>query len=301
MSATLELRVSSWTRPSPLWPLLAMAAGLAWPPLAALAASALAPILIVVVMGAVLSLPALRGPGFALGALGVPAALGFAAPMIGGTAALLLGASATETGWVMLAATAPVGAGAIAAVRMLGRPGLATAYAVAASFLFTPLLVPAVARLAGDAALDPWVIGERLWLFAALPAIAALALRRLPVFQGEAVRADAALGSSLALTLLALARVDGVTPAIAADPAGALRLLALATLPSLAGIAAVLMLLRRGIVAELMIAGGFRNVALVWAAALPLLPPQGQLFMALTSLPIFVIPAVVSAVLAARR
>lgn len=295
MAAILRAGVLLRLRPTPLWPVWAMAAGLALPPLAGAAAAALAPILVVMVMGAVLSLPALRGPGFLLGALGLTAALGLAAPMIGGTAALLLGASAAETGWVMLAATAPAGAGAIAAVRMLRLPALATAHAVACSFLVTPLILPGVAWLAGDGALDPLVIAERLWLLAALPALLALWLRRLPALRTAPSREAAALASGLGLTLLALARVDGVTLAIAADPTAALRLLGLATLPSLAGIAAICMLLRHGHVAELLIAGGFRNVALVWAAAWPVLPPEGHLLMALTALPVFAAPALVAA------
>jgi hypothetical protein len=292
--ATPRMR-PGWLRPTPLWPVAAMAIGLALPPLAALAAEVLAPIVVVMVMGAVLSLPVLRGQGLWLGALGITAALGFAAPMIGGTAALLLGASPQEVGWVALAATAPVGAGAIAAVRMMGLPALATAHAVAASFLAAPFLIPPVAQLTGGASLDTWALAERLWLLAALPAAAGLLLRRVRPFASEAARRDAALASSLALTVLALARVDGVAAAAAADPLGALRLLGLATLPVLAGLAAVMMLLRPGLLAELAIAGGFRNIALVWVAAVPLLPPEGSLFLALTALPVFAVPAVVAA------
>lgn len=248
-----------------------------------------------------LCLPALRGPGIVLGMLGITAALGFASPMIGGTAALLLGASPEEAGWVLLACTAPVGAGAIAAVRMMRLPGLATAYAVAASFVLAPLLVPPVAGLAAGASLDATLLAERLWLISGLPALAALLLRRVPALAEEAARREAALCCALALALLALARVDGVAEAIAEDPSQVLWLLPLATLPSLAGIAAVLILVRQGVVAELMVAGAFRNVALVWAAALPQLTPGGNLFMALTSLPIFLAPAIIAALQPGRR
>jgi len=125
--------------------------------------------------------------------------------------------------------------------------------------------------------------------------VAALPLRGVRALSGEAARRDVAQCRAAALTLLALARVDSIAEAIAEDPPQVLRLRLLATLPSLAGIAAVLMLVRQGVVAELMVAGAFRNVALVWAAAPPQLGPGGNLFMALTSLPIFLAPVLTAA------
>lgn len=52
--------------------------------------------------------------------------------------------------------------------------------------------------------------------------------------------------------------------------------------------------------AEAALAGGHRNGAVAWVIAAPVLPPEGLLFMALTALPVFATPAIVSRLRVAR-
>jgi hypothetical protein len=283
----------------PVLPLLAMAAGLLLPDLAALAHRALPALLVATTLLGFLALaPPLLPPGplpSLAAALGPPLllvlALGLAAPLLGCGAAWLLGAGAEARLWVALAAAAPVGTGAIGLGVALGLGGGRSLAVVAASTAAAPLLLPAVAAVLGSpGGVEPAVLAERLWLLGVLPALAALPLRRWPPLRTEAARRHCAGGAVLALSLTALARMDGLGPLVAAQPVAMLRLAGLACLPGLAGILAAWLLLRRSL-PEAVLIGGYRNVTLVWAACPALLSEQGRLFMALTALPVFATPA----------
>ncbi|MFT8243128.1 hypothetical protein [Roseomonas sp. BN140053] len=283
-----------------LLPLAAMALGLLWPAGAALADRATPLLLAATTLFGVLALPAggaLRTP---LRAAALAVALGVFGPLLAGVAATALGAGAERTGWVVLAAAAPVGTGAIGLAAALGLGGARTAAVVLASVASCPVLLPGLAALLQlPGALDPGALAGRLWLMAVLPAVLALPLRRLPRLASGSARGASAALAVLALALTALARMHGVGPVLRADPAAALALLGLACLPVLCGAAVALVLLRGRGGAEAILAGGYRNVTLIWAACAPVLPPEGHLFMALTALPVFATPAL--AALARRR
>jgi BASS family bile acid:Na+ symporter len=222
--------------------------------------------------------------------------LGLVAPVIGWGLATAVGADAETCALVALASAAPVGTGALGAALASGLPAGAVASTVLVSLLAAPVLLPVVAGVVGsEAGVGPWSLALSLAGLAGLPALLAVALRQVPLLATRESQRGFADIAVAALALLALARMHGVRDAVAADPAGALGLLGLAVLPTLAGLLAVCLVMRRRVNAELLLAGGFRNVALVWAATAQVLPPEGNLLMALTALPIFAMPAVARA------
>jgi hypothetical protein len=281
-------------------PLLAMAVGLLLPPLAELAERITPLLLGATALLAVLALPngGLWNGGEPVSlwrAVGAPLlmvmAMGLASPMIGWVAAGALGATTEESRWVALAAAAPAGTGAIGLAVALGLSGGRTVKAVLATTAAAPILLPAVALLtgAGDA-LTVAELAERLWLLTALPALLALPLRHYQPLARPSSRAGCAAAVVLVLSLTAMARMRGLGPVLLNDPGGLLALLGLACLPSLAGIVIALIVLRGRDPAEAVLMGSYRNITLVWAASGAVLPPEGNLFMALTALPVFMTP-----------
>jgi BASS family bile acid:Na+ symporter len=286
----------------PLLPLAAMAAGLLLPGVAALAFEALPVILLATLTCGLLGMPTLRLDAAVLGlALRITVCLACVAPVIGWGLAAALGADAEICALVALASAAPVGTGALGAALASGLPGGAIAGAVLVSLLAAPVLLPLVAGLVGsETGIEPWPLAISLAVLVGLPALLALALRRVPLLGTHRSRRASADIAVAALALLALARMHGVREAVTADPAGSLALLGLALLPTVAGLLAVWLVLRDGADPEVLLAGSFRNVALVWAATAHVLPPEGTLLMALTALPIFAIPALARAALVWR-
>ncbi len=281
----------------PLLPLAAMAVGLLWPGLAALAFEALPVILLATLICGLLGMPALRLDRMVLRpALLATLVLGLVAPVISWGLAAAVGADAETCALVALASAAPVGTGALGAALASGLPAGTVAGAVLISLLAAPVLLPVVAGVVGsEAGIAPGPLALSLAGMAGMPALLGLALREVPLLaKRESQRGFANLAVA-ALALLALARMHGVRDTVAADPAGALALLGLAVLPTLVGLLAVCLVMRRRVDAELLLAGGFRNVALVWAATAQVLPPEGNLLMALTALPIFAMPALARA------
>lgn len=283
-----------------LLPVVAMAAGLAFPDAATAAFGHLPAILAMTLVcglvgmkhmpGRVALLPAVR---FTLGACVV-------APCLALLLAAAVGADEAERSWVAFAAAAPVGGAAIAAAASCGAAPVPVAAAVLASLLAAPMLLPLAVGLSGVAAvLGPLEVAGRVLLLSGLPAFAALALRQVPLLRRERVRGCCANAGLLAVAALSLARMHGVADQVVADPLSALRLLGFATIPTLAGILVAMLLLWRRADAAGLLAGGLRNYALVWAMTADLLPPEGNLFMALTAIPVFVTPALVR-LLAAR-
>jgi BASS family bile acid:Na+ symporter len=286
----------------PLLPLAAMAAGLLLPGLAALAFEALPVILLATLTCGLLGMPTLRLDGAMLGlALRITLCLGLVAPVIGWALAAALGADAETAALVALASGAPVGTGALGAALSAGLPGGATAGAVIVSLLAAPVVLPFVAGVLGpETGIGPWPLAISLATLVGLPALLALALRGVPLLGTPGSRRAFADIAVAALALLALARMHGVREMVTADPAGTLALLGLAVLPTVAGLLAVWLVLRHAADLEVLLTGSFRNVALVWAATAHVLPPEGNLLMALTALPIFAIPALARAALVWR-
>ena len=291
---------AAWRRAvalGPLLPLLTMAFGLAFQGVAALVFQAIPLILVLTLACGLLGMPVLSmRAAFGPTSLAVTLSLGTLAPCAGWALAAALGAGGEERAWVALAAAAPVGSAALGGALALGFSGVLTAGTVLASLLATPLMLPAAAWFLGtEAGIAPGALALRLALLAGVPALLAAAFRRSPTCARPGSRRRFAEVALIALALLALARMHGVRETAAADPAAALGLLGLAMIPTVAGALAVLLVLRTGAGAgaEALFAGGFRNVALVWAAVAHMLPPNGNLFMALTALPIYAMPALV--------
>ncbi|MFC0406953.1 hypothetical protein [Roseomonas elaeocarpi] len=306
-------------------PLLAMLLGLLVPELAALADRATPFWLAATTLLCVLLLPARQAGGAVAATLPAVLGLGLAAPLLCWAAAWALGVDPAQRPWLVLAAGAPVGTGAIGVSVALGLCGGRAVVAVIASTALAPVLlplltlpllaaVPAAAALLPDGAAMgegvgaaswlmlgamPALLAERLWLLTVLPALLAWPLcRRLGVGCGR-MRRGCAVAAMAVLAMTALARMHGLGPVIAADPLGALRLLGLACLPGLAGFAVLLLFSRGQRPVEALLLGGYRNISLVWVACEPVLTPEGRLLMALAALPVYATPAL-AALLAAR-
>jgi BASS family bile acid:Na+ symporter len=287
-------------RAGALLPLGAMLLGLALPPVATLAASLAGPLLAATTLLGVLALPgggwSERGTLPLREGLGRPVllalALGLAAPLLSWAMAGLAGAGPGMALWVALAAAAPAGAGAIGLATALGLDGRRALAGVVATTAASPLLLPGLAVLLGAGGLlAPEALATRLWLLTALPALLALPLRRWPPLTASGVRRGCAGLTVLALSVTAMGRMTGLGPLLAADPGGMLALLGLACLPGLAGAVTLLLLQRGRRGPEALLMGGYRNVTLVWVACGAVLPPEGNLLMALTALPVFATPA----------
>ncbi|HZF75147.1 MAG TPA: hypothetical protein VE033_04845 [Acetobacteraceae bacterium] len=291
---------SSWRRAvalGPLLPLAAMTAGLLFQDLAALAFQTIPAILVLTLTCGLLGMAGLP-LRVTLGrtVLLIVVAIGVAAPVIGWVLAGAVGATAEERAWVALASAAPVGSAALGAALALSLPCATVAGSVILSLIAAPVLLPlAAAAIGAEAGIAPGPLALRLLLLAGLPVLVALALRQVPALARPVPRVRFAEVALVALAVLALARMHGVRDTVAADPLAAARLFGLALLPVLAGALAVWLVLRRDAGAEALLAGGFRNVAIVWAATAHMLPPEGGLFMALTALPIYALPALVRA------
>jgi hypothetical protein len=189
----------------PLLPLAAMAAGLLLPGVAALAFEALPVILLATLTCGLLGMPTLRLDAAVLGlALRITVCLACVAPVIGWGLAAALGADAEICALVALASAAPVGTGALGAALASGLPGGAIAGAVLVSLLAAPVLLPLVAGLVGsETGIEPWPLAISLAVLVGLPALLALALRRVPLLGTHRSRRASADIAVAALALLA--------------------------------------------------------------------------------------------------
>jgi hypothetical protein len=136
-----------------------------------------------------------------------------------------------------------------------------------------------------------------------VPALLAMVLRRLlPAFATRNTQQFSGL-AILALAFLAFARGEALTPALLNDTGHFLRAVGLAmTAGLLSGsvVALTASLFGRREATEGAVAGALRNVPLVWGALSGRLPPAGELFLAATVVPFYLLPWVGKRLLAAR-
>jgi len=229
-------------------------------------------------------------------ALGVPVAgAGLAASVAGSSPDLAQG--------ILLASAAPAVASAPAIAAMLGLSAPFALFATLASTFAAPVLMPALlAALGGPhAAIDPFAMAERLAVIVGGAAVAAWALRR---FAGGFVKANphAMTGVAVvALLVFAVGAMAGMQALFLRDPGLVARdlLLAFAVNAALQGIGLGLFwgIGARG-AATVGLVSGNRNVGLAWAAAGAGLPLGTEVFLAMSVLPIFMMPAVVAPLVA---
>jgi predicted Na+-dependent transporter len=278
-------------------PLLALGAGLLVPGPASLARDVIGPVVLVLVFGAIAGRSFTPpSPGLWRQILLTSAAAALLAPAVVAALALLLPMPAEAAGWMVLAAAAPIAVSAGTVVRSLGMSDWAASQGSLVTMLASPITVPAAIWLfAGPAGpqLDIGMLSLRLALFVLAPTAAALLLRRLAPHLC-ARRGHDLLGLSvLALAVLALARAEALAPALRQDPAHLAAVVALATMVALAaGIAVAAITCRLGTAQtrEGAIAGALRNASLVWGALSERLPPAGELFIAASALPFYLLP-----------
>jgi BASS family bile acid:Na+ symporter len=208
-------------------------------------------------------------------------------------------------GLLLCSLAPPVGsAAAIAAMLGLGAP-LALLASVAATLAAPFYLPPLAAALAGaELSIDPVAMSLRLGAIVGGAALVAWLLRR-HAGRWVAGNPNAMTGIAvLGLLLVAIGAMRGMREEIAAAPAHAVLLLALAFAAN-AGLQATGALLfaalerRRALTVGLV--SGNRNITLVWAAAAPFLAdrPAVELFLAMSVFPIFMLPAATRRIFAA--
>ena len=162
-----------------------------------------------------------------------------------------------------------------------GLPARPAVWAALLGLASGPLVLPTAAALGGGAGLlDPATLAYRAALCGALPALAALAVRR--AVPGLVVPALPALGGLVVLALLplGLAAGGGLRAAAMAGAGGGAAVVAVAvgTLAACTGTASLVGLLaagRRGGL-TLAVAGSVQNVSFAWAACVGALPPRAD-------------------------
>ena len=297
--------LGSAARCSGTLPLAAMALGALVAPAADALFGVLAWVFAATVFCGLMAMEGGRGAGADWGAaLRLLPVLTFGSAVAAWAAGLLLGAGREAAAWMALVAAAPVSAIAVANTAALGLPARPTALLVLAGTLTAPLVLPLVAwALASGTPIDPGEVAQRAALILLAPAALAFLLRRSPALRDGALvsRTDWKGIAALSLAALAMARMHDVPEQVARDPAGAAwaALLGLVACGAGVGLAAAAAAVRSGWwsagLGGAALAGGCRGGALVWALTGPYLPPAGHLFMALTIVPIYGLPALVAA------
>lgn len=288
-------------RNGPALLVLAVAAGLAVPALAAVARPWMGVAVFLFTLGAFLK----AEPGVVGRESRRPATLAaillwstFGVPLaVLGVVTLAAPPPDAATALLLYAVAPPVGAAAaIAAMLGLSVPlALVTSVpAIAAAPLYAPVLA---AALTGEAlAIDPVVMAARMATIVGGAMGAALLLRR---FAGRTLAADPAAASTglsvCGLLLLGLGAMHGAQDHLLADPARALGLLGLAVAVNIGLDAAGTLVgrcLGRTRAATLGMVSGNRNVTLVWAGVTPFLAdrPDVEFALAMTVLPVFLLP-----------
>lgn len=288
--------------------LVALAAGMALPDLAAHARDALGPAVMVVVAASILArrvAPRQRGDRWLIAAFVLSATL--LGPLAGAMLARAMRLPEEEIAWFVLATAAPIAIASGAVGRSMGLPDRASTLAALGSMLASPLTVPlAIALTVGEEApgLDASVLVRNLALFVLLPALAAMALRRL--HPGVAARHAAACAglAVLGLAVQAFARGEALGPALLHDTASLLRAIGLAAMAGLLSgslVALAALGFGRREAAEGGVAGTMRNVPLVWGALSERLPPAGELFLAAMVVPFHLMPWIATRAIATWR
>jgi hypothetical protein len=229
-------------------------------------------------------------------AIGLPfATLG--AALLAWLAGHALGAGAEAAAWMALVAAAPLASITVVHAGSLGLPTRPIAHLAILSTLAAPAVLPLVALVfaTGQEGISSIAVAMRVIPAVMVPATLALLLALAPPLTDGRVmaRADWRGLSTAALCGLAMARIHGVVPLAAAQPELALYLTTLGLAAAGAGTLAMLAIGWPGGWRGAALAGGLRNAALVWAVTLPMLPAEGQLFMALTLVPAYGVPLLV--------
>jgi hypothetical protein len=258
-------------------PAIAVPLGLALPPLAALAHALLLP---AVVLMLAMTL-ALAEPGRLRGAELRPAALlalGNLAisPAIAAAVLLPLELGAARP-WLILLAGCPSAGGAALIAQLLGLPLRPVLLGQLACFFALPVTAPLLAALlGGDVYVDAWALGWRAAALVGGPALLGLALRRLLGPARRAAEAPVLRGFGvLGLSVIGLALGDGLAEGGALTGAVMLGLLLVSGIGAGVG-AAMGWLAGGGLVAAFALAGGVRNVSLLWGTASGLAPPEAE-------------------------
>jgi hypothetical protein len=279
-------------------PLVALAVGIAVPPLAALGHLLLVPsIVLLLCTSVVLAEPGpLRGTELLRPAVLVCANLLLAAG-IAAMPAPLQELSASWPWFALVAAAPPAGSAALIA-SMLGLPVRPLLFAQMAGFLVLPLTAPIVAALLfTDLSIDSSALAGRVALLLCLPCLAGPVIRRWlgPERRRQLTPQIKGLGT-LSLVGIGLGTATGlVAPhAVASLPhivAGLGFVLALGTVVgALSALGA-----KWGVAAGMMIAGGVRNLTVLWGACVGLAPPDAALVLQLGTVITLVVPVLLAA------
>jgi hypothetical protein len=271
-----------------------MAVGIAVPPLAQLGQCMLLPsIVLLLVTSVVLAEPGpLRGTEL-LRPLAMVAANLLLAVALAAMPAPLPGLVGSWPWFVLVAAAPPAGSAALIAA-MLGLPVRPLLFAQIAGFLVLPLTAPLVMGLLfSDLSVDAGALAVRVALLLCLPCFAGPAIRR---WLGPSRRHDLAPQirgvGALSLIGIGLGTAAGLT---APHPTANMAEIAFGL-----GIVLILgigvgALVGRGAApgagAGLMIAGGVRNLTVLWGACIGLAPPEAALVLQLGTVVTLVAPA----------
>lgn len=267
-------------------PILGMAVGLAVPVVPATLAPAAILFLAVSVFCSFMSADRSVAAGTeARRALATLPVIGLGSAAACWAATLALGGDAELAGWMALIGAAPVGATGVLYAGTFGLPSRPILLLTLFSTLAAPVVMPVAAWLfASKGGVSPLEVALRVGPAVLLPALLAMLLARVPALtDGRAMgRPDWRGVSTMALVALACSRMEGVVPMVAEAPWRAMQFGAMAVLAGAIG-GMLLMLCRwPGGLPAALLAGGCRNSAMAWAVTAPILPPEGQFFMAVT-------------------
>ena len=219
------------------------------------------------------------------------------APLIAALCASAMGFPLDLAAGIALATAAPPSGAAM--VAMLGLEVSLAVFVMIVAVMLSPVTLPwLVGALGVDVPIDSWALAERLAWLTIPPALAAFALKRTaPGFVHRNTMAATGM-ASLGLLIVALGAMRGIQTMVLASPWQAAGYLALAfalnlglqALGSIITKAAFKMNTRDALTMGLCF--GNRNISLVSAAAAPFLSshPDSALFMAMSFLPIFILP-----------
>lgn len=280
-------------------PLLAVAMGWLFPPLAQLGYAILVPSMILMFTMTV----AMAEPGRlhwheAWPVVGLALCNLLLSPLL--AAGLVLALELNEVGgWVVLVAASPAAGAATLAAGLLGLPMRPMLLAQLLCFFALPLTAPLVATMMLDAAVvDPWGLSQRVAVAVALPSLLGLALRR--ALRGAKVgRSLRGLGT-LGLCGVGLALAHGLSVKLEMEIPWAVCGLAVALVMVMGGalgFATGVLSGRLGgarLGAAFALGGAVRNVSLLWSATIGLSTPEGEAVMMLGTLWTFVLPALLA-------
>lgn len=269
--------------------------GLALPDLADAARPLMPLAIFLIVLGPLLTID-LGAVGAALAkpipALVLPLAVMVASPLAAAALAGLAGLGTELALAIVLAAAVPPSSGTTAVAQMLGLDGAVPLVATLVSMALAPVTVPLIAAWFGGLSLAPLVLALKLAALVGGAAALALLARR---YAAGVLAAHGRLADGitvLALLVFALAAMAGMRAAIGADPALALRCLALAFAVNI-GLQLTGALVLPGSFRERVTVGlvlGNRNVGLVWSALGAAASPKLALYFAASQLPIYILP-----------